>query len=184
MFDHQWELKRRCQARGVSVWGNIELKLLEQGTPGQVRAEVRKIMSQAKAGGGFVLMPTAGPINVPLAPKTEANYKAFIADPDYLNRETRSAQPWELRLTLKDGKVSGVLTYIEQIWRDDAARPDLKSTDYEVGSPEALRQALDKHGPGIPVILVIAQPAVTHGQLMAFIAPVRRTHPTIHVYLR
>ena len=72
------EVKRRCQARGVSVWGNIELKLLEQGTPGQVRAEVQKIMGQAKDGGGFVLMPTAGPINLPLAAKTEANYRAFI----------------------------------------------------------------------------------------------------------
>jgi uroporphyrinogen-III decarboxylase len=72
------EVKRRCQARGVSVWGNIELKLLEQATPGQVRAEVQKIMGQAKAGGGFVLMPTAAPINLPLSPQTEANYKAFI----------------------------------------------------------------------------------------------------------
>jgi hypothetical protein len=72
------EVKRRCQARGVSVWGNIELKLLEQGTPDQVRAEVQKIMGQAKAGGGFVLMPTAAPINLPLSPKTEANYRAFI----------------------------------------------------------------------------------------------------------
>jgi uroporphyrinogen-III decarboxylase len=72
------EVKRRCQARGVSVWGNIELKLLEQATPGQIRAEVQKIMAQAKDGGGFVLMPTAAPINLPLSPHTEANYKAFI----------------------------------------------------------------------------------------------------------
>jgi hypothetical protein len=72
------ETKRRCQARGVSVWGNIELKLLEHGTPEQVRAEVRRIMSQAKAGGGFVLMPTAAPINLPLSQKTEDNYKTFI----------------------------------------------------------------------------------------------------------
>jgi uroporphyrinogen-III decarboxylase len=72
------EVKRRCQARGVSVWGNIELKLLEQATPGQVRAEVQKIMRQAKDGGGFVLMPTAAPINLPLSPQTEANYRAFI----------------------------------------------------------------------------------------------------------
>jgi uroporphyrinogen-III decarboxylase len=72
------EVKRRCQPRSVSVWGNIELKLLEHGTPEQVRAEVRKIMDQAKDGGGFILIPTAGPINVPLSPKTEANYKAFI----------------------------------------------------------------------------------------------------------
>ena len=72
------ELKRRCHTRGVSLWGNIELKLLEQATPAQVRAEVRKIMDEAKAGGGFVLMPTAAPINLPLSAKTEANYKAFI----------------------------------------------------------------------------------------------------------
>jgi uroporphyrinogen-III decarboxylase len=72
------EVKRRCRARGVSVWGNLELKLLENGTPDQVRAEVRKVMSQAKDGGGFVLMPTAAPIGLPLAPGTEANYRAFI----------------------------------------------------------------------------------------------------------
>jgi uroporphyrinogen-III decarboxylase len=72
------EVKRRCHARGVSVWGNMELRLLEHGTPDEVRAEVRKIMEQAKDGGGFVLMPTAAPINVPLAPATEANYRAFI----------------------------------------------------------------------------------------------------------
>lgn len=71
-------VKRRCQARGVSVWGNLELKLLEQGSPSQVRAAVRQIMAQAKAGGGFVLMPTAAPINLPLAAGTEANYRAFI----------------------------------------------------------------------------------------------------------
>ncbi len=71
-------MKRRCQARGVSVWGNIELKLLENGTPDEVRAEVRKIMHQAREGGGFVLMPTAAPITIPLSPATEANYRAFI----------------------------------------------------------------------------------------------------------
>jgi hypothetical protein len=51
---------------------------LEQGTPDQIRAEVRKIMSQAKAGGGFVLTSTASPINIPLSPHTEQNYKVLI----------------------------------------------------------------------------------------------------------
>lgn len=72
------QVKRRCAERGVSVFGNIELKVLESGTPGQVRDEVRRIMDQAKAGGGFVIMPTAAPINVPLAAATEANYFAYI----------------------------------------------------------------------------------------------------------
>jgi uroporphyrinogen-III decarboxylase len=72
------EVAHRCRRRGVSVWGNIELKLLERGTPDQVRTEVRKIMQQAKDGGGFIIMPTAAPINLPLSPGTEANYQAFI----------------------------------------------------------------------------------------------------------
>ncbi len=72
------EVKRRCQARGVSVWGNLELKLLETGTPDQVRTEVRRVMDQAKDSGGFVLMPTAAPINLVLPPHVEANYRAFI----------------------------------------------------------------------------------------------------------
>ena len=57
----------------------VELGLREvDAHTAQVRAEVQKIMDQAKAEGGFVLMPTAAPINLPLSPKTEANYKAFI----------------------------------------------------------------------------------------------------------
>lgn len=72
------EVKRRCAARGVSVWGNLELKLLEHGTAAQVRATIIECLQQAKAGGGYVMLPTAAPINVPLAEKTAHNYRVFI----------------------------------------------------------------------------------------------------------
>lgn len=72
------EVKRRCRARNVSVWGNIELKVLEHGTADDVRDNVRRIMEQAKEGGGFVLLPTAAPINVPLSPRTESNYRIMV----------------------------------------------------------------------------------------------------------
>lgn len=72
------EVKRRCRAAGVSVWGNIALKTLEAGTPSDVRVAVREALDQAKEGGGFVLMPTAAPINIPLSPGTEANYRVMI----------------------------------------------------------------------------------------------------------
>ncbi len=72
------EVKKKCLAAGVSVWGNLELKLLENGMPAAVRREVQRIMDKAKEGGGFVLLPTASPANVPLSPQTEANLKAFI----------------------------------------------------------------------------------------------------------
>lgn len=62
----------------LCLFGNVQLKLLEAGTEEQVRAEVRKCMDSAKAGGGYVLMPTAAPINIPLAEKTQDNYLAYI----------------------------------------------------------------------------------------------------------
>lgn len=72
------EVKRRCRASDVSVWGNMELKHLENGIPAQVRDRVRRIMDAAKEGGGFVLLPTASPASILLSPRTEANIMAFI----------------------------------------------------------------------------------------------------------
>ncbi len=62
----------------VCLFGNLELKLLEHGTPEQVRAFVIDAMTQAKANGRFVIMPTAAPINDPLWQKTLQNYTVFI----------------------------------------------------------------------------------------------------------
>lgn len=71
------EVKRRVGAN-MCIFGNLQLNLLENGSEAAVRHHVRECMDAAKAGGGFVIMPTAAPINVPLSPHTEANYLAFI----------------------------------------------------------------------------------------------------------
>jgi hypothetical protein len=62
----------------VCLFGNIELRLLEQGEPQQVRDFVIDAMAQAKKDGRFVPMPTAAPINDPLSQKTLENYAVFI----------------------------------------------------------------------------------------------------------
>jgi len=71
------EVKKRIGDR-VCLFGNIELRLLEHGTTDEVRQFVTDAIKCAKPGGGFVIMPTAAPINVPLSPKTEQNYRVFI----------------------------------------------------------------------------------------------------------
>jgi uroporphyrinogen-III decarboxylase len=71
------EVKARY-GKTLILFGNMELKFLETETPAQIDARVHEMMEEAKAGGGFVLMPTAGPINIPLSPRTEENYFAFI----------------------------------------------------------------------------------------------------------
>jgi len=71
------EIKRRY-GRQFCLLGNIELRELENADPARIDALVRQAMTDAKAGGGFILMPTAAPINVPLSPRTEANYLQMI----------------------------------------------------------------------------------------------------------
>jgi uroporphyrinogen-III decarboxylase len=71
------EVKRRLGGR-MCLFGNVQLKVLEAGSAEQVRSDVEKCMSEAKLGGGYVIMPTAAPINVPLSPKTLDNYLAYM----------------------------------------------------------------------------------------------------------
>lgn len=62
----------------VCLFGNLQLKLIEHGSTEEIAHVVMDCMNAAKAAGGYVIMPTAAPINVPLAPKTEDNYRTFI----------------------------------------------------------------------------------------------------------
>lgn len=110
-------------------------------------------------------------------------YKAFIPNEVWRDRAGRMAQPWELRLELKDGKPAGVLTQVKEVWKDEQARPDLKPENVPVPTPADLQKALTERGPGLNVILVFAPPALTHGQLMEFVGPVLKTHPVIHVFV-
>ncbi len=71
------EVTRRVEDR-LCIFGNLELKLLEHGSPQEVEATAQLCMDSAKAGGRCVIMPTAAPINVPPARKTEENYMRFI----------------------------------------------------------------------------------------------------------
>ena len=71
------DVKKRCKGK-MCVFGNIQLKLLENGSPEDVDQAIRTCMDQAKEGGGFVIMPTASPINIPLSDKTYGNYMQFI----------------------------------------------------------------------------------------------------------
>jgi len=62
----------------VSIFGNVQLKLLELASAKEVTRTVIECMDAAKSGGGYVIMPTAAPINTPLEKKTEENYICFI----------------------------------------------------------------------------------------------------------
>ncbi|HUT61161.1 MAG TPA: uroporphyrinogen decarboxylase family protein [Phycisphaerae bacterium] len=71
------ELKAAVGGR-ICLTGGIELKHLEHADGEFMERLVRDTIEAGKPGGRFIIMPTAAPINVPLSPKTEANYFRFI----------------------------------------------------------------------------------------------------------
>lgn len=71
------ELKRRVGDR-LCLFGSMQLKLLEKGCREDVVRETKRMMLEGKPGGRYVMMPAAGPIDVPLKHQTIENYHAYI----------------------------------------------------------------------------------------------------------
>jgi uroporphyrinogen-III decarboxylase len=71
------EIKKQSAGQ-LCLFGNIQLKTLEHGSVREIREIVKICMEEAKEGGGFVIMPTSAPIDIPISAKTEENYRAFI----------------------------------------------------------------------------------------------------------
>ncbi|MFH1228090.1 MAG: uroporphyrinogen decarboxylase family protein [Planctomycetota bacterium] len=71
------DVKKRLYKK-MCIFGNIQLKILENGSSDEVKNTVTQCLDSAKDGGGYVIMPTAAPINSLLVHKTEENYLLFI----------------------------------------------------------------------------------------------------------
>lgn len=78
--DGDMELEKIKELYGdkFCLFGNVELKELETSDRERIDCLVKKAMADAMEGSGFVLMPTAAPINAPLSKKTEENYLQMI----------------------------------------------------------------------------------------------------------
>jgi len=70
------DIKRRIGEK-MCLMGAVQALTLEQGSPQQVREEIRKAIEDGGAGGGFVLLPTSAPFSIPLPQRTLANIEAM-----------------------------------------------------------------------------------------------------------
>jgi len=69
---------KKLYGKKFCLFGNIELRELEFSSRDRIDFLVKRAMDDAKEGSGFVLMPTAAPINVPLSDITLQNYLQMI----------------------------------------------------------------------------------------------------------
>jgi uroporphyrinogen-III decarboxylase len=71
------DVKARVGDR-MCLFGNLQPRVLEGGSRAEIRLAVKQCMAAAKAGGGYVIMPTAAPIETPLPQKITDNYLWYI----------------------------------------------------------------------------------------------------------
>ncbi len=71
------EVKKRYGDRLI-LFGNIEFSFMEHWSPDEIETLVKRSIDAAAEGGGYVIMPSAAPINAPLWEKTAKNYYRFI----------------------------------------------------------------------------------------------------------
>lgn len=140
-----------------------------------------------------VLQSIETPNGVRIEPPCEGAlyYKAFMPDPEFLNRKTRIMHPWELRLKKDGDKLSGTLTQTRNEWADETMVPIIHTADTPVAGGEDIRKAFEadaeksqkqETAPNIRVMLVIAAGDMKVGEMISFIKPILKTHGTVHVF--
>ena len=110
-------------------------------------------------------------------------YKAYIPDNDLRDRDTRIMQPVELTLNYADdGTITMTLLDIKEHWHADKIKPTLTFETHAVDSPDALKVQLGMLGDDLPILLVFVPANLSHGELMRWMAPILRSHPTVQVF--
>lgn len=69
---------KRLYGKTFCLFGNIELRELENSDKERIEFLVKSAMNDAKEGSGFIFMPSSAPMNAPLTKKTEENYIFMI----------------------------------------------------------------------------------------------------------
>jgi len=71
------EAKAICGDK-MTLFGNVQLKDLERLSAADMREKMVRLIEEGKPGGNFVVLPTATPLNVPLSPRTEENFRIMV----------------------------------------------------------------------------------------------------------
>jgi hypothetical protein len=121
-------------------------------------------------------------------PAGELHYRAFLPDPERLDREARMHAPWELSLAEKDGRLTGTLRRAESDGQAGRTNSAPEKLDTPVAGPEELRLLMEagaararvSRTQASPLTLqVLGAPTLRYGALRRFIAPALPAHPTI-----
>ena len=137
------------------------------------------------ASGAIALLDQlAGRDTLRLEPPVGRNpfYKAFLPREDWRKRTERISQPLELLVELKEGKATGTLTHIKQVWKPGVAQPELTISEVPIDSAVDLKTKAAQFKSDLPVLLIFAPAAAPVGPVLDLIAEVREDFPILYFY--
>jgi hypothetical protein len=116
-------------------------------------------------------------------PQGQLFYRAFLPDETWRDRAKRLNQPWELRLRIQEGNVSGVFTDVTAKPVHAEGEAAFNAKDAPAPTPTALAKLLDERREDRRELYVLAPPNMSYGSLLAFLRPAISTRETIFLFL-
>ncbi len=140
-------------------------------TLGSVQEVYALLQRFDKEGGVKIDAPAAG----------DLYYRAFFPREDWKDRTKRLGRPWELHVGEKEGKVSGNLILPADDIDNNGGKGDLH---FPVLSAEDVSKTLaEKSDKWSQTVLIYAPASLRYGDLLDFIRPALKTHPTMYVFV-
>lgn len=125
------------------------------------------------------LLCTDNGIRIEPPAENQLFYKAFLPQPEFRRRADRPSQPWEIHL----GAASGLkLVQINEIWPDEAPKPELTIEEHTAKDPEEALAILRDKGIGMPVLVIFAPESMPYGKIAGITAPLRKEFPTLYIF--
>jgi hypothetical protein len=146
------------------------------------------LQDAASAAKLLAAVDTIGGIRIESPPPGQLYYMALLPPQQFRDRANRRVQPWEYRLALTNGVVTGVLTLPQEVRATDGSGWTFKERTFDASTPETLKAALatrnDRGMPlGPPAIYVFAPPTMKYGEMLRLVGHAIDTHPNIFVYV-
>lgn len=111
-------------------------------------------------------------------------YRAYLPDPRWRKKEDRMFHGWDLVITPRPDGTHDLQLVSTDDRKMESGQWTVIDTPYPVTDGPSIAQTLQKIDTRRPREIFVTAPAsLPHGQLTALLAPVLKTHRTIHVFL-
>ncbi|TFH18044.1 MAG: hypothetical protein E4H02_01140 [Lentisphaerales bacterium] len=128
-----------------------------------------------------------GGIRIEPPPAGQLYYKSFSPGEALRDRANAVVHPWELRLMQDNDKITGTLTFVDDVLNEQTGEVTLQVTDYPASTLEEIGRVLEMKDKfdrplGLIVAVVFAPADMEYRALMTYVGKVLETRPTVWVF--